>query len=359
MSASTRARTVYSCSAISLPSGSQQLSRKNASTTSSVPSGTTSTRRCRRMHTTGRSGNSCHAERVVAGHEPARVAHRVQVGAAVGDRELRGTPGTQPRADDAPFAHAELVRALGPQLRRAVAGPGEAGDQAGAGDVVEQQVEGRGGLALAGQHAVDGGPQVAAALGADQALDARALGYDLDRLDPPVGRDDGEHLRLRHHDRVAGPGGHEVTGASDQVDGGAEAARPHHVDRRRAAHRSRLPRRGAGLGVVERFRQGSGRVHLGVGHRPSLRSTRFRRPARARDGPEHRTGRSTGDELATVGSIRVTTERGAAHRERRHRRLLPHAGAHVRGGPRRIARGSRARFPRARRGRRRISSRTW
>ena len=183
-------------------------------------------------------------------------------------------PGRRPGADDASLPHAEV---LGPlqarRVGRAVAHPRVAGDQAGAGDVVEQEVQRRGRLALTRKHMVDGGAEVATALVADQSLDAGPLGHGLDRLHAALGADGRQHLRRRHDDGLAGGRGHQVTGPTDQVERRAEPVGPHHVDRRRAADRSRPPRWRSGLGVVQRLGQWPGRAHLGLGHPASLRRT--------------------------------------------------------------------------------------
>ena len=103
-----------------------------------------------------------------------------------GERQLRGAAGPQPGADDPALADAELARRrppqVGPLLVGHVAGPHEAGDQAGAGDVVEEEVERRGRLALAREHRVDRGAEVGATLGAHEPLDPGTLRRHLDGL---------------------------------------------------------------------------------------------------------------------------------------------------------------------------------
>src|SRR5215207_5936642 len=108
------------------------------------------------------------------------------------------------REPDAHTLHAALRALAGTCRVGPLVGPSrprEPGDETGAGDVVEEQVQGAAGSALAGQALVDGRPQISATATPDQLLQATSvrLGtYVLDRsqiadADPGPGRID--HLR--------------------------------------------------------------------------------------------------------------------------------------------------------------------
>ncbi len=153
--------------------------------------------------------------------------------------------------------------------------PGEAGNQAAAGDVVEEEVERCAFLAILVDHPIEHAAKVPTASRTDDLLDAGVDGLDDDVFDRAHGAD--AHTARRGGDHKGGSvdGGHEVARVAIDAQLGAESARPGHVHRRCAPHRTRPPQgcvacwaadRLLGIGLAHAIIDGAGAFEV---HRSS------------------------------------------------------------------------------------------